>query len=64
MKIYTVQSEANPKKKYRVWRFDDGEFACECPGYAFSKEEDYECKHILKIKERLKGKNVKRKKKS
>ena len=61
MKIYKVQSKTNPGKEYRVWHFDDGEFACECPDYGFSKEENYNCKHILEIKKRLKGKNVRRK---
>ena len=62
MKIYKVRSETNPKKIYKVRHFDDGEFACECPKYIFSKK-GYQCKHILKIKEYLKKKEENEKKK-
>jgi len=55
MKIYKVRSETNPKKIYKVRHFDNGEFACECPNYIFSKK-GYQCKHILKVKKYLKEK--------
>lgn len=62
MKIYRVKSETNPEEQYRVWRFENGEFACECPKYVFSKK-GYQCKHILRVKKYLKGKNDRKKKK-
>jgi len=62
MKIYRVQSEANPKKKYKVWHPESGKFFCQCPKYSWERirgNKDYECKHILRIKEYLKEKSKK-----
>lgn len=59
MKIYRIKSETDPKKKYKIWSFDNGTFACECPDYAFQKK-GYECKHIKKVKKYLKEKEVKK----
>ena len=55
MKVYTVHSETSPKKKYKVYDFENGEFACKCPSHAFGKE-GFECKHIKRLKKYLKRK--------
>jgi hypothetical protein len=56
IKTYEVKSQSDPSKKYTVKYFPAGDkWVCTCPSYIFHQE-NFECKHILKIKKSLEEK--------
>lgn len=65
MKLYRVKSETNPDDTYIVRYFPKSKkfiwFICKCLDYKYKhfKFENYECKHIAKVKKYLKEKNDK-----
>jgi Fanconi anemia group M protein len=50
LRSWRVPSESKPGVEYTVTLGDDGSWSCTCPHYTYRHTE---CKHILKVKERL-----------